>query len=149
MISLQQWRMTIGCFCPSNFKTYCRNDFANSKCCFHGKMPFILVSIILSLLLVMAGDVEPNPGPSRKCPHCQFEIPIRPNKCEHCGFLVKSVKSNQKKLSQNTKYYQENVVKILAQKVESYKSNPEKQQALSRSTYRANPDKVKAISKKT
>ena len=61
MISLQQWRMTIGCFCPSNFKTYCRNDFENSECCFRGKMPFILVSIILSLLLVMAGDVEPNP----------------------------------------------------------------------------------------
>ena len=77
MISLQQWRMTIGCFCPSNVKTFCRNSFANSKCCFHGKMPFIMVSIILSLLLVMAGDVERNPGPSRKCPHCQLEIPIR------------------------------------------------------------------------
>ena len=87
--------MTIGCFCPSNFKTYCRNDFANSKCCFRGKMPFIQVSIILSLLLVMAGDVEPNPGPSRKCPHCQFEIPKRRTKCEHCGLLVKSVKNNQ------------------------------------------------------
>ena len=62
--------------------------------------------------------------------------------------LVKSVKSNQKKLSQNT-YYQENVVKILAKKVESYKSNPEKQQALSKSSYRANPDKFKALSKKT
>ena len=60
--------------------------------------------------------------------------------------LVKSVQSNQKKLSQNTQYYQENVLKILAKKVENYKSNPEKHQALSKSTYRA---KFKAISKKT
>ena len=44
MISLQQWRKTIGCFCP-----YCRNDFANSKCCFQGKMSFILVMAGLSL----------------------------------------------------------------------------------------------------
>ena len=94
----------------------------------------------------MAGDVEPNPGLSRKCPHSHFEIPIRQTKC---GLLVKSVQSNQKKLSQNTQYYQENVLKILAKKVENYKSNPEKQQALSKSTYRANPDKFKAISKKT
>ena len=90
----------------------------------------------------MAGDVEPNPGLSRKCPHSHFEIPIRQRKC---GLLVKSVQSNQKKLRQNTQYYQENVLKILAKKVENYKSNPEKQQALSKSTYRANPDKFKAI----
>ena len=65
-----------------------------------------------------------------------------------CDLLVKSVKSNQKKLIQNTQYYQENV-KILAKKVESYKSNPEKQQALPQSTYKANPDNFKAVSQKT
>ena len=96
-------------------------------------MPYILVSNILCLLLVMVGDVEPDPGPSRKCPHCQFEIPIRQKKCEHCGLLVKSVKSNQKSLRQNTQYYRKNVVKIVARKVERYSSNLEKQQALSKS----------------
>ena len=76
MIPIQQWRIAIGCFHPCGFKAGCTNDFANGKCCFRGKMSFILVISILSLLLVMAGDVELNPGPSRKCPHCQFEIPI-------------------------------------------------------------------------
>ena len=118
----------------------------NGKCCFRGKMSFILVISILSLLLVMARDVELNPGPCRKCPHCQFEIPIRQKKCEHCGLLVKSFKCNEKKLSQNTQYYQENVVNILAKKVESYKKNPEKQKALSKSNYRSNPEKQKALS---
>ena len=84
---------------------------------------------------------------SRKCPHCQFEIPIRQKKCEHCGLLVKSFKFIEKKLSQNTQYYQENIVNILAKKVESYKKNPEKQKALSKSNYRSNPDKQKALSK--
>ena len=90
MIVLQQWRMAIGCFHLCGFKAGCTNDFANGKFSFHGKMSFILVISIISLLLVMAGDVELNPGPSRKCPHCQFEIPIRQKKCEHCGLLVKS-----------------------------------------------------------
>ena len=108
------------------------------------------VEIVLSLILVMAGDVEPNPGPSRKCQNCQLEYMLICQKiCENCGLLVKSVKCNQKTLSQNTQYYHEIVVKILVKKVESYKSNSEKQQALSKSTYRANPDKFKAISLKT
>ena len=103
-------------------------------------MPFILLSIILSLLLVMAGDVEPNPQAHLENVHIgNLRFQYAQKKCEHCGLLVKSVKSNQKKLSQNTQY-QENAVMILAKKVESYKSNPEKQQALSKSSYRANPE---------
>ena len=147
MIALQQWRMAIGCFHPCGFKAGCTNDFANGKCCFHGKMSFILVISILSLLLVMAGDVELNPGPSRKCPHCQFDIPIRQKKSEHCGLLVESFKTNEKQLSHNTQYYQENVVNILAKKVESYRKNPETQKALSKSNYRSNPERQKALSK--
>ena len=65
MIAIQQWRMAIGCFHPCGFKARCTNDFANGKCCSRGKMSFILVISILSLLLVMAGDVELNPSPSR------------------------------------------------------------------------------------
>ena len=60
MIALQQWRMAIGCFHPRGFKAGCTNDFANGKCCFRGKMSFIIVISILSLLLVLAGDVELN-----------------------------------------------------------------------------------------
>ena len=95
MISLRQRRMTIGCFhsCNTNIKAYCRNTFTNRKYSFHGSMSFILFSIILSLLLVIAGDVELNPGPSRKCPHCEFEIPISLKKRDQCGLLVKSFKS--------------------------------------------------------
>ena len=137
MIALQQWRMAIGCFHPCGFKAGCTNDFANGKFSFRDKMSFILVISVISLLLV----IEPNPGPFRKCPHCQFEIPICPKKCEHCGLLVKSFKSNEKKLSQNTQYYQENVVNILDKRVESYMKNPEKQKALTKSSYRSNPEK--------
>ena len=57
--------------------------------------------------------------------------------------LAEFVKSSQKKSSQNTQHYLENV-KILAKKVEKYKGNPEKQQALSKSIYRANTNKFKA-----
>ena len=63
MIAIQQWRMAIGCFHPCGFKAGCTNDFANGKFSFRGKMSFILVISIISLLLVMAGDVEFNPGP--------------------------------------------------------------------------------------
>ena len=127
MIAIQQWRMAIRCLHPCGFTTGYTKDFANGKSCFRGKMSFILVISILSLLLVMAGDVELNPGSSRKCPHWQFEIPIRKKKCEHCGLLVKSFKCNGKKLSQNTQYYQKNVVNILAKRAESYSKDPEKQ----------------------
>ena len=147
MIALQQWRMAIDCFHPCGFKSGCTNEFPNGKFSFRGKMSFILVISIISLLLLMAGDVELNPGPSRKCPHCQFEIPICQKKCEHCGLLVKLFKSNEKKLNHNTQYCQKNVVHILAKQVESYKSNPEKQKALSKSSYRSNPEKQKALSK--
>ena len=145
MITLQQWRIAIGCFHPCGCKlgTY---NFTKSKC-FHSQMSFIMVSVILSLLLFMAGDVELNPGPFRKCPHCQCEIPIRQKKCKHCGLLVKSFISSEKQLTQNTQYYQENVVNILAKRVESYKQNPEKQKALSKASYKSNPEKQKALSK--
>ena len=44
--------MAIGCFHPCGFKAGCTNDFANGKFSFRGKMSFILVISIISLLLV-------------------------------------------------------------------------------------------------
>ena len=54
---------------------------------------------VLSALLIMAGDVELNPGPRgfRKCPQCEQQVPIKCKTCTNCGLSFNSLK--QKRLN--------------------------------------------------
>ena len=64
---------------------------------------------VLSALLVMAGDVELNPGPRgfRKCPQCEQQVPIKCKTCTNCGLSFNSRKSTEAKKTQRKKdYYQ-------------------------------------------
>ena len=88
MISTEQWRAAIGCFvlCAGKFNTSkCIGKVLNggSTCSHYSIKRFILIMTVLSALLIMAGDVELNPGPRgfRKCPQCEQQVPI---KCKTC-----------------------------------------------------------------
>ena len=93
MIPIDQWRAAIGCFNPCVENFHASNGFGKvlcrgSTCSYYSIKPFIVVIIIvLSILLIMAGDVELNPGPRgfRKCPQCQQDIPIKSKLCGNCG----------------------------------------------------------------
>ena len=61
MISIEQWRAKVGCFCPRANKTTAKiNSIVISR-------GVVLVSsrvfIALSLCLILCGDIESNPGP--------------------------------------------------------------------------------------
>ena len=91
MVSTEQWRAAIGCFVPCA-----------------GIKPFILIMTVLSALLIMAGDVELNPGPRgfRKCPQCEQQVPIKCKTCTNCGLSFNARKSTEAKKTQRNKDYQ-------------------------------------------
>ena len=49
---------------------------------------FNLLSVIFHLLLLLSGDIEPNPGPviNKSCPICNAQIHIRKQVCT-CGYV--------------------------------------------------------------
>ena len=114
MISTEQWRATIGCFVPWAGKcntSKCIGKVLNrgSTCSHYSIKPFILIMSVLSALLIMAGDVELNPGPRgfRKCPQCEQQVPIKCKTCTSCGLSFNACKSTEAKRSQwNKDYYQ-------------------------------------------
>ena len=72
---------------------------------------------VLSAPLVMAGDVELNPGPRgfRKCPQCEQQVPIKGKTCTNCGLSFNSRKSTEaKKIQRNKDYYQTKKLEILS-----------------------------------
>ena len=150
MIPIDQWRAAIGCFNPrvgNGFgKVLCRG----STCSYYNIKPFILVIIIVSsIVLIMAGDVELNPGPRgfRKCPQCQQDIPIKSKTCGNCGLPQNSHKSIETKRTQwNKQYYQSQKIEILAQRRENYNKHAEELKAVSKMNYDANPKRKKATS---
>ena len=147
MISTEQWRAAIGCFVP------CAGKFNTSKCigkvlnrgstCSHYSIkPFILIMTVLSALLIMAGDVELNPGPRgfRKCPQCEQQVPIKCKTCTNCGLSFTSRKSTEaKKTQRNKDYYQTKKMEILAQRKETYSKHAEEFKIASKMNYDANP----------
>ena len=60
MISVQQWRAAIGCFSPNRRKTH-----TNHGIVFSAQLTSLglRLTLFLSLCIVIAGDVETNPGP--------------------------------------------------------------------------------------
>ena len=100
MISVKQWRSSIGCFCPQIVGCKCANDenlceirrdnISCEKCmCNDSKVMFNLfvTASIIGLLLIVSGNVELNPRPIKKCMKCEKMMPTRSNNCK-CGYLV-------------------------------------------------------------
>ena len=97
MISTEQWHAAIDCFVPSTGKfntSKCIGKVLNrgSTCSHYSIKRFILIMTVLSALLIMAGDVELNPGPRgfRKCPQCEQQVPIKCKTCTNCGLSFTS-----------------------------------------------------------
>ena len=82
MISVEQWRSSIGCFCPWIVGRKCVNDEnlremprdnvnCKKRMCNDLKIIsnlLVIALIIIALLLILSGNVELNPGPMKKCP---------------------------------------------------------------------------------
>ena len=154
MIPIDHWHAAIGCFNPCVGKIHVSNGFGKVLCrgstsSYCSIKPFILVIIIVSsILLIMAGDVELNPGPRgfRKCPQCQQDIPIKSKTCGNCGLPQNSRKSIETKRTQwNKQYYQSQKIEILAQR-ENYNKHAEELKVVSKMNYDANPKRKKATS---
>ena len=103
---------------------------------------------VLSALLIMAGDVELNPGPRgfRKCPQCE-QVLHQCKTCTNCGLSFNSRKSTEAKKTQwNKDYYQTKKLEILAQKKETYSKHAEKFKIASKMNYDANPTRKSVTS---
>ena len=102
MIAVEQWRAVVGCFhcsrlCLSrcncrqhdNHNTY-SSQFSKLKClcC----LLVLISSYCCSLLLLISGDVEMNPGPTKLCPNCNVSVHIRTVNCM-CGYSFTKCKS--------------------------------------------------------
>ena len=87
-----------------------------STCSHYSIKPFILIMTVLSALLIMAGDVELNPGPRgfRKCPQCE-QVPIKCKTCTNCGLSFNARKSTEAKRTQWNKNYHQ-TKKLLREK---------------------------------
>ena len=102
MISIEQWRATIGCFVPCAAK--CNTSKCIGKVLNRGSTwshySIKLIMAVLSALLIMAGDVELNSGPRgfRKCPQCEQQVPIKCKTCTNCELSFNSCKSTEAKL---------------------------------------------------
>ena len=100
MISVEQWRAAIDCF-------YCSQQNVNvvhgnvHSCCISVNYVFLIVCfiyayIICALILLLAGDIETNPGPmTRLCPECSTPIHIKKVQCVYCGHVLLLKKDNQ------------------------------------------------------
>ena len=100
MISVEQWRSSIGCFCPPivgrkcvNDENLCeiRRDNVNCEKCMSNDSKvmckLLVTPLIIALLLIVSGNVELNLGPMKKCPKCEKMMPTRSNNCR-CGLLL-------------------------------------------------------------
>ena len=100
MISVEQWKSSIDCFCPWIMGRKCLNDENlceirrdNVNCekltCNDLKVMFnlLVTALIIALLLIVSGNVKLKPGPMRKCPESEKMMPTRCNNCK-CGPLL-------------------------------------------------------------
>lgn len=73
-ISFEQWRRCIGSFCPrTNQRESSSPNFIDSHRAQVSKTSAFILALVLGLILLLANDVETNPGPQPlKCPSCEL-----------------------------------------------------------------------------
>ena len=96
MIDLNQYRAIIGCFVCHGLRK-CTGDllykagkkivaYGTFRNCLHTILPFVVL-IAFCKILLMAGDIESNLGPTtRNCPQCSVLVHIRKYICHNCGY---------------------------------------------------------------
>ena len=98
MISVKQWRSSIGCFCPRVVCCKCLNDdnlceIRRDNVNYEKRNDLkvmcnlLVTALIISSLLIVRENVELNPGTMKKCPKCEKMMPSRSNNCK-CGHLL-------------------------------------------------------------
>ena len=92
MDSLEQWRAAIGTFASCiSFKNCkfqkCEDGTMSHECmkC----LSLIVYTNIIAMLLIVSGNVELNPGPTKKCPKYENSVANRVKKC-NCGHVFLS-----------------------------------------------------------
>ena len=98
MISVEQWKSSIGCFCPRivgckyvNEENLCEIHRDNVKCekCMCNDLKvmcnLLVTALIIALLLIVSGNVKLNPGPMK--PKCEKMMPTRSNNCK-CSYCI-------------------------------------------------------------
>ena len=72
MDSLEQWRASIGFFAChiafKNCKIKCEDGIVSHECM--KSLSLIVYANIIAMLLIVSGNVELNPGPTKKYPKC-------------------------------------------------------------------------------
>ena len=100
MISLEQWRSSIGVFSNTHIPLIriSWNDVTEETLSTNNWYAIATIGLLLcsnsllfitAMLLMCSGDVEMNPGPvtCKKCPVCQLDtVPIKLKKCT-CGHI--------------------------------------------------------------
>ena len=79
MISLEQWRAVIGI--NASFKSTRRGVIVTNGCDDYLRLQcgtcVIICASLIGMLLILSGNVELNPGPCKKCPICDNNVPNR------------------------------------------------------------------------
>ena len=100
MIPTEQWRITIGSFAggktsiPATFRDVRTRTMVNTPrswygITFGGLYIFLCIYSLITLVLLLSGDVELNPGPvnCKTCPDCLCQkVPIKLKVC-NCGYI--------------------------------------------------------------
>ena len=100
MISVEQWKSSIGCFCPWIVGCKCvngenlseiRRDNVNYEMCMCNDLKvmfnLLVTASIIALLLIVSGNVKLNSEPMKKCPKYEKMMPTRSNNCKY-GYLL-------------------------------------------------------------
>ena len=97
-VSLEQYRFAIGSYNNIRFKSASHVNCHGlvAQVCFN--LPILIISVyICTLMLALSNDIETNPGPTKSCPVCNSNVPIRKYVCE-CGHVFKRQKPSPMKL---------------------------------------------------
>ena len=90
MIDLEQYRIAVGCYyykLPSSGTSRTKGYFILYDILEIG-IQCNIICVAISLLLLMCGDIEINPGPKvmKICPKCKTSVAKRQSICK-CGFI--------------------------------------------------------------
>ena len=102
MVSLSDWRESFHSF--NSVMLGCDSYISWSYVCKMNEcmMTLLVYKDICGKLLIVSGDVEINPGPSKTCPKCEKSVPNRTMVCS-CGYSFRKRKQNDPKVVSENK----------------------------------------------
>ena len=102
----------------------CTHDF---KFCFVSFM--LLCFLALFYLILLCGDIETNPGPTKSCPNCSMLVHIRKIVCSHCGYIFAKGKGSCASINIAKTLTETSTVHVEQHSIEKRKKNKERNAA--------------------